>query len=192
MWSELDPLVADGGVRPVPREVAIERLLDEAAYVLSGMIYGFDFRYVPSDPSRRVAEEFELQPFATVVRGDPRLEVFQTWVEDDRLYARIFYSVDEAQSGWYRGWRSAANSSSAGVGVAPFVLGPTIKPQAITDAIRMAIRNHARELEYNRPQEIEGAVLISAAPIVGIRDGNYEARVSVLLQIDSITRYQTY
>ena len=192
VWSELDPLVADGGARPVPREVAIERLLDEASYVLSGMIYGFVFRYVPADPGRRVAEEFELDPYATVVRGDPRLEVFQTWVEDDRLYARVFYSVDEAQSGWYRGWRSAANSSSAGVGVAPFVLGPTVKPQAITDAIRMAIRNHARELEFNRPQEIAGAVLLSSAPTVGIRDGNYEASVTVLLQIDSITRYHVF
>lgn len=192
VWSELDPLVADGGERPVPREVAIERLLDEAVFVLSGMVYGFRFEYVPSDRSRGVAEEFTLEPYATIVRGDPRLDVFQTWVESDRLYARIFYTVDEEQAQWYRGWRSAANATSSGTGVAPFVRGPTIKPQAHRDAIRMAIRNHARELVFNRPQRIRGAVMISQAPRVGVRDGNYEANVPVLLQIDEIVPYRTY
>jgi hypothetical protein len=72
VWSELDPLVADGGERPVPREVAIERLLEEATLVLSGMIYGFRFRYVPSYRAREIAEEFELEPYATIVRGHPQ------------------------------------------------------------------------------------------------------------------------
>ena len=114
LWSELDPLVADGTERPIPREVAIERLLDEAVFVLSGMVYGFRFDYAPSDPTRRVAEQFELEPYAEIVRGDPRLEVFQTWVEDSRLYARIFYTLDEQQRGWYRGWTSAAMPRRAG------------------------------------------------------------------------------
>ena len=192
VWSELDPLVADGGERPVPREVAIERLLQEATLVFSGMIYGFRFRYVPAHPAREIAEEFELEPYATIVRGDPRLEVFQTWVDADRLYARVFYTVDSRQAGWYRGWQSAANASAIGVGTAPFVRGPSVKPQAIRDGIRMAIRNHARELEFNRPREITGAVLLDEAPAVGVHEGSYEARVSVLVQIDSIRRYETY
>lgn len=192
LWSELDPLVADGTERPIPREVAIERLLDEAVFILSGMVYGFRFVYAPSDPTRRVAEQFELEPYAEIVRGDPRLEVFQTWVQDSRLYARIFYTLDEQQRGWYRGWTSAANASASGTGVAPFIAGPAAKPRAARDAIRMAIRNHARGLEFNRPRRISGAVLVSDAPRTVVRDGNYETRISVLLQIDSIVRYENY
>lgn len=192
VWSELDPLVADGGERPVPREVAVERLLEEATFVLSGMIYGFSFRYVPADPARDVDEVFELEPHAIIVRGDPSLEVFQTWVDEGRLYARIFYTVHGEQSSWYRGWQSAANAVSTGVGTAPFVSGPSVKPEATRDAIRVAIRNHARRLEFNRPQLVTGAVLISRPPEVGVREGNYEARVSVRLQIDSIERYEIY
>lgn len=192
LWSELDPLVADGGERPVPREVAIERLLDEAVFVLSGMVYGFRFSYVPAAPSRGVEEVFELDPYATIVRGDPRLEVFQTWVDADRLYARITYEVDAQQAGWYRGWTSAANPRSRGVGTAPFIEGPTVKPQATRDAIRMAVRNHARTLELNRPRLLTGAVLIADAPRVVVREGSYEATVRVLLQIDTIERYELY
>jgi hypothetical protein len=192
LWSELDPIVADGSERPLPRELVVERLLDEAVFLLSGMIYGFRFVYAPSDPTRRVAERFELEPFATIVRGDPRLDVFQTWVEESRLYARVSYTLDERQAGWYRGWSSAANVSSSGVGTAPFVAGPAAKPTAARDAIRVAIRNHAREREFNRPQSISGAVLIADSPRTVVRSGNYETRISVLLQIDAIVRYEHY
>jgi hypothetical protein len=192
LWTELDPLVADGGERPVPREVAVRRLLDEAIFVLSGMIYGFRFAYVPADPARRVPERLDLEPYAAIVWGDHRLEILQTWVDRDRLYARVYYTVDEAQTGWYRAWRSAANASSSGIGTAPFIAGPTVKPDATRDAIRVAIRNHARALEPNRPQRVTGAVMIAEPPIVGIREGNYESRLTVLLQIDSIRRYEHY
>ncbi len=192
VWTELDPLVADGGLRPVPREVAVERLLDEAVFILSGMIYGFRFVYVPRDPTRRVDEQFDLTPYATIVRGDPRLDVLQTWVSDDRLYARISYTVDEQQRAWYRGWRSAANASATGVGTAGFFEGPAVKHETARDAIRGAIHSHVRSLELNRPRRIEGAVLIAEGPISGIRSGHYETRLSVLLQVDEITRYGHY
>lgn len=192
VWTELDPLVADGGERPVPREVAVERMLEEAAFILSGMVYGFRFTYAPADPSRRVAGLFELEPHATIVRGDPRLDVLQTWVAGDRLYARISYAVDDQQKGWYRGWKSATNPSASGVGTAGFIGGPAVKIDAVRDAIRAAIRSHARTLEFNRPRRIDGAVLIAEAPVSGVRSGNYETRLSVLLQIDEIHRYGHY
>ncbi len=192
LWTELAPLVADGGERPVPREVAVRRLLDEAIFVFSGMVYGFRFTYVPADPARRVAEQLDLDPYATIVWGDPRLEILQTWVVRDRLYARVYYTVDEAQTGWYRAWRSAANASSQGTGIAPFIGGPSVKPDATHDAIRVAVRNYARSIEPNRPRRVTGAVMISEPPVVGIRAGNYEASLSVLLQIDSVSRYDHY
>lgn len=192
VWTELDPLVADGGERPVPREVAVERMLEEAVFILSGMVYGFRFTYVPSDPSRRIAGQFELEPHATIVRGDPRLDVLQTWVAGDWLYARISYTVDEQQKGWYRGWKSAASASASGVGTVDFIGGPAVKVDAARDAIRAAIRSHARSLEFNRPRRIDGAVLIAEGPVSGVRSGNYETRLSVLLQIDEITRYGHY
>lgn len=192
LWTELDPLVADGGERPVPREVAVGRMLDEAVFVFSGMVYGFRFSYVPADPARRVLEEFTLEPYALIIRGDPRLDVLQTWVTGDRLYARLMYTVDERQASWYRSWQSAATATSSGTGAAPFTGGPAVKQDALHDAIRMAIRNHARMLELNRPRRITGAAMIADAPVIGIRSGHYEARLPLLLQIDSIERYTNY
>ena len=191
-WTELDPLVPDFGERPASREAAVARLLEEARVVFSGMAYGYRFRYVPGDPARSIPEEFSAEPHALITWGDPRLTVYQTWVDDDRLYARITYSVPRELASWVTAWRSAANPRSTGVGTAPFIFGPESKPDALVDGIRAAVREHVRRQEFNRPALIEGVVVLADAPVVVVRSGNYQARVSVLLQIDRIERYRVY
>ncbi|TVQ17345.1 MAG: hypothetical protein EA382_19015 [Spirochaetaceae bacterium] len=192
VWTELDPIVADGSERPVPRDVALERLVDEAQRVLSGMIYGYRFVYTPADPARRIAEHFDLEPIGTIARGDPGFTVFQTWIDRDRLYARIFYSMNASQMRWRQGWQASANIRSSAIGMTPFIGGPTEKHRAIPDGIRLAIREHVRQRNFNRPQAVTGAVILADAPAHGIRSGHYEARVSVYFQIDAIERYQHY
>lgn len=192
VWSELDPIVADGGVRPLPREVALERLLDEVQHVISGLVYGYRFVYVPGDPSREISESFELEPYAQIARGDPRLTVLQTWIDGDKLVARVGYEVAPEQEGWYEGWHSSANSRSRGTGVSSLFLGPTNKIGAVTDGIRAAVREHVRSAEFTRPQQIVGAVLLASYPAFGIVRGNYQATVDILLQIDRIDRFQTF
>jgi hypothetical protein len=192
VWAELDPIVADGGVRPLPREVALDRLLDEVQYVVSGLVYGYRFAYVPGDPSREISESFELEPYAMIPRGDPGLTVLQTWVDQDKLVARVGYEVSGEQQGWYEGWHSSANSRSTGIGVSSLFLGPVNKIAAVSDGVRSAVREHVRASEFTRPQQITGAVLLASYPEFGIVRGNYQATVDVLLQIDRIDRFQNY
>ncbi|TFH04864.1 MAG: hypothetical protein E4H09_02965 [Spirochaetales bacterium] len=192
LWTELDPMIADGGVRPVPREVAVERLVEEARVSLSGMVYGYRFVYVPGDPSRQVSEEFDLTPYGTLARGDPGFDVLQTWVDDDRLYARVSYTLTREQQLWYSGWHSSAHPRSGGVGRVPFIGGPGVKGAALADGVRMAIREHVRQLEFNRPQRSEGAALLAEGPDYGVRRGQYGALVVAFLQIDSLNPYQVY
>ena len=192
VWTELDPLVADGTERPVPRDVALERLVEEAQRVLSGMVYGYRFAYTPADPARRVTERFDLDPIGTIVRGDPGFTVFQTWIDHDRLYARIFYTMNGPQLRWRQGWEASANIRSSAIGATPFIEGPTEKHRAISDGVRLAIREYVRQRSFNRPQAVTGAVILADAPVHGVRAGSYEARVSVYLQIDAIERYQHF
>jgi hypothetical protein len=191
-WAELDPIVADGTERPLPREVALEQLLSDVQYTVSGMVYGYRFDYVPGDPSREIEESFELTPFAAIPRGDSRLTVLQTWIDHDRLVARVGYGLSAEQEGWYQGWHSSANARSSGSGVSSLFLGPSNRIDAISDGIRDAVRNHVRAVEFTRPQRITGAALLAEYPLFGIERGDYRARVDVLLQVDEIIRFQTF
>lgn len=191
-WSELDPLIRGVEERPLPREVVLERLVSEAQVVLSGMIYGFAFAYTPAHPDRDIPEQFTMEPHATIPRGDPGFEVFQTWIDGSRLYARILYTMDEQQLLWFTGWQSTANESSSGLGTAPFVRGPVAKIEALEDGVRSAVRELLRGEFRNRPRAVEGAVLLREAPFFGVDAGNYTARVDALIQIDSVEPYRVY
>ena len=192
LWVELDPIVADGTERPLPQEVAVDRMLDEAQETLSGLVYGYRFEYYPGDPARGTQEMFELEPHARIIRGDPRLRVLQTWAEGDSLYSRMSYTMDEAQTAWFRGWHSSAQIRTAGTGRSPVILGAATKPQALPDGVRMAIRNYARQVEFNRPQLITGAAILAEPPRYTVREGHYEAEVAIYLQIDRIVPYRVY
>ncbi len=192
VWVELDPIVADGTERPLSRDVAMQRLLREVQYVVSGMVYGYRFTYVPSDPDRKVTEAFELEPYGRIAWGDPRLAVLQTWIEESRLYARVSYEVAPEQQGWYEAWHSSANARSSGVGSTTLFRGPEQKMEAVSDGVRAAVREHVRAAEFTRPQKIVGAALLASYPELGIVRGNYEASVDILLQIDRIDRYRAY
>ena len=191
-WSEFDPIVADGSERPIPREVVTERLLDEIQFTVSGMVYGYQFDYVPGDPGRGIDESFELTPYGFIQRGDRSLVVHQTWVEDNRLYARVYYEVADEQEPWYQGWHSGANERSSGVGTASLFLGPTQKTKAISDAIRHAVREHVRAQVFTRPLRITGAAILENDPLFSVTRGNYQASVDVLIQVDAIERFSTY
>ncbi len=190
-WSERAPLIS-GVDGPLTREVVLERLVTEAQIILSGMIYGFSFSYTPSNPDRSIPEQFQMEPFGTVPRGDPGFEVFQTWTEGDRLYARILYTMTDEQLQWFNGWQSSANASSSGVGTVPFVRGPVAKIDALQDGVRSAVREYLREQVRNRPREATGAVLLRESPRFGVNAGDYTARVDVLVQIDSVEPYRVY
>jgi hypothetical protein len=58
------------------KDEMFNRILEEARYVFSGMVYGFIFSYTPYDRSRGVEEEFLLEPYQWIQRGDPNLQVF--------------------------------------------------------------------------------------------------------------------
>lgn len=191
-WSEFDPIVADGSERPIPREVVLERLLNEIQFTVSGMVYGYRFEYVPGDSSRGVAESFTLEPFASIVRGDRALTVYQTWVDGDRLVARVGYEVHPEQMAWFEGWHSGATARSTGTGTSSLFLGPSKKTDAVSDAVRDAVRQHVREQVFNRPLRITGAALLADDPLFSVYHGNYQATVDVLLQIDDIEAYTTY
>ncbi len=71
------------GPYPIPVDVAEKTLLEQARVLLSGMVYGWSFSYIPGDKARRVEESFVLTPLAQIPWGSPRLRVTETEVDGD-------------------------------------------------------------------------------------------------------------
>ncbi|MBI9099586.1 MAG: hypothetical protein JEY91_13995, partial [Spirochaetaceae bacterium] len=79
-------------------EEVIENLLEEARWVFSAMIYGLKITYTPSDISRSVEQFFEVELLAEIKRGDHRLVVYDTYLEDNLYHLFIRYSLDTYQN----------------------------------------------------------------------------------------------
>jgi hypothetical protein len=189
VWVELDPMIVVGQEYPLSIETAAERLLEEARLLLSAMIYGYRFSYTPLDRSRDVETQFDLTPLASIKWGDPRLSISYTEVRDSRFFGKVAYRLREHQTARRESWASSVNPLSSGRGEESLFIGPTAKFQAFQEAIRQAVRNHARKLSPNKPREITGEVVLWEEPSTIIVSGSYVSSVVVKLYVRDIVPY---
>jgi hypothetical protein len=191
-WIELEPAVAIEGVDLSDGEEQARLLLEEARFVFSGMLYGFEFRYVPLDLRREVAEEFEITPLAEIRWGDPRLSITESRYRNGRRYVFIRYTVAGEQAAWVRYWGSNIHAVSAAYGTGNVFSGQEEKYAAVREGLKESIRAYARSREYNKPREISGRVAFASAPYIIIDSGEYRAKVESKLAIRSVIPYRTY
>ncbi|MCG8478125.1 MAG: hypothetical protein MI724_03445 [Spirochaetales bacterium] len=185
IWSTDDRLIH--GDEPVER-----RLLQEARYILAGLIHGWEFVYVPEYPARGVERIFELVPLGGVEWGDPRLTVRDLLDERTTLYGQLDYRLSDVDLARVRRWRNLGAARSVGSGSAPLLLGLAGKEQSIEEAIHRAIRDYLRNRSFNRPREATGLVVLAEPPTVRTVAGTYEARVSVLIHLVEVLEYRVF
>lgn len=178
-----------------PEEPAEERLLREAQYVLSGMIYGWDFVYTPEYAARGVARYFELEPLGEIAWGDPRLvlrDLRDSRNRDSSIHGQIDFALSESDMQRLRAWRAMETERSGGMARSPLQEGYPAKIEAIEEAIHQAIRDYLRGTTFNRPREVVGSVVLDRPPRVRTVSGSYEAQVRVLILIDEVVEYQVF
>jgi hypothetical protein len=192
-WIELYPAVKpEDGEYPIPKKVAIEELLEEVRYVLSGMIYGFGFSYTPYDKTRQIEEQFTLEPVASIPWGDPNLSVVSTRVEEKILYVRVRYRLAEYQKPWADLWRSSSIPVTGGTGEGKYFLGTQGKRTSMENAVKESIRLYFRARVHNKPRQIRGEVLFTHPPRTFIRSGAFKTQVRLKLRTEEVVPYQFY
>lgn len=185
LWS-IDDSIIHGDTSPE------ERLLREAQYSISGMLYGWSFRYVPGSRARRVEQEWEIQPHANIPWGDPALTVRETAASENRIYGLVDYELTEEDQARQEAWRGVRTSRSSGTGTADLMEGTAGKLASIEEAIRDAVDRHLREVVPNRPREVWGDIMLAEPPRIRPVAGRYESRVSVLIRIEAVRPYLAY
>lgn len=170
------------------REV-IESLLEEARWIFSAMIYGLKIRYTPSDLSRSVDRLYETELLAEIAYSDPRLEVYDTFLEDNQFYLFIRYQPDSYQQRRIDYWDSGVFESSSAYGTAP-LFGEDSRITAIKEAIRIALENQLKPNEFNKPRMIEAEVLLRSSPVFSIDAGHNRAFVRMRTDIKNVQHYR--
>lgn len=194
VWCELEPMIQEGEDFPLSPQAARQQVLDEARGLLSAMIYGASFTYVPADAQRKTAEEFRLAPLAEVAWGDRRLRITEADLRGDRLYARVRYELADFQDARRRAWESNLIPTSSGLGRTSLFTAspPEGKRRSLQEALKDAVRNHLRPVLFNKPREVRGELLLWEPPRTLIDAGDYLTTLTVKLRVTEVRPYSLF
>lgn len=168
------------------------RNLEDALWIISGMIYGFTVRYTPMDSSRKVDESLEVSPIASIAWGDEKLEVIDTWFKNEKLSMQVRYLLDSSQITRLKLWESNIFPDSEGIGVVSVFSGYMGRVESIKEGIKVALRNYLRIRNSNKPREISCRVLLSEPPYTIIDAGGYKSKIKITIKMIEITPYSYY
>jgi len=199
VYVDFEPIYAGHVDDEYPLDIpaAGRRALEEAALILSGIIYGWSFHYDVGERARRIAENIELEPAAMIQFGDPGLRVTDTEIRDMRLRIWADYHLSEAQQRRMQVWRTGTVSSAQAVGYGPVSIDEypgwlALKKTALEDAARAALRAMLRGSERNRPKEVTGFISLAAFPRFYIESGRWAVFARFRVQIIEIIPFAAY
>ena len=195
LWAELDAypgLELSGGENEGQFDFPISQMHKIAPLIINGMVYGWNFVYVPYDKARGVEEYLEITEIvpADVIRGG--IKYSSPWIENNNLNAWVEYMRTDSQIQSYNLWASIQNPVIAGIGYGSVEKGFEGIEEAARESLKAAIRNHYRKTIKNKPKEITGSVLIRKFPTLGIDSGRYVINLDFFLECGRIVEYSVY
>lgn len=164
-----------------------------ALEMLSGLVYGYEFDYVPPSKHREIEEKWKFNAIANITGDDPNLSELERNAHNDTL--RIFYRYNllEDQVRWLQSWEESEKVlHSKGEGLSFKTEQKDARIDALHDAIQSAIRNRIKRQLPAITNSVSGKVKIAAQPFF-IDKGNYfTAKAAVLIIVDNTEFYKVY
>ncbi len=191
LWMPFEPITPGELERRAPDEAKLDALLEEMRTVFSGMIYGWSFRYKPSDKVRGAVEVLEVVPIFEIQKGSRRVEVAQTrFIASTSVLNVLFrYRMADFEAGRRQSWASFNLDQAAGTGYSPVLDRTESRIEALYQALKEALRNLLRPQVYNKPMEIKGEALLRQVPLYALESGRYRCTASFQVRIISVRSY---
>lgn len=192
VWCDLDQAYPGMEEYPLTAEQATGMLLEEVRYVLSLMLYGAQFEYVPGDKRKNVADSITIEPLAMVARGDPSFAAYETRLKQGKLRLIINYRLMDFQIARINGWTSSGIVDITGTGKVDIFNGYADRKAAIDEAVKQGVRAYLRERIFDKPAKVTGSFLVSSPPVVRADSGQFVATLSCQIKIKSVRKHLIY
>jgi hypothetical protein len=193
VWVYVEPVPGQFSAGSVPAQKPPAQALDDLArFVVSGMLYGWNFSYTPSDKARNVEEYFSIEPIQTIEKNDPRFSVTDLAAEYPRLTCWAQFDVDETTARRLTYWDSILFRNARGRGEGDRTTEMEGVRQAYANALKTAIREYMRKQEKNKPKEIRGEIILRDSPILAASAGSFVADVKIIVNVREVIPYTTF
>lgn len=195
LWAELDayPELAEAqDLQAEQYDYPVKRIRQIAPFLIEGMVYGWEFSYVPYDKIRGVEESLEIFEIVPSDNFFKSITFSSVWLENERLNCWVTFFRDEFQIQNYELWSSIKNPAIHGRGYGKLSDGFDGIKNAAYDALKNAVREHYRAVIKNKPKQITGKVLIKSNPTIGIDAGKYVINLDFFLESGKIVNYTVF
>lgn len=194
VWAPLTAQNPGELTPPPPPSTLPIQLLKEARWLLSGMIFGWHFVYVPSDKTRQVEEVLTLKPLGEIPWGDPRLSVTATQIDrkNNQYTLSVTFFLSPVEKDLRSAWSAAELHSVGGRGQWVGADSLEGRKAVVAQTVKEAVRNFLRPKIYNKPERIEGDVLLLHSPIIGSAADQLDCTAEFRLRLTLVQSYPVY
>lgn len=173
----------------LPPRKAITEL---SAFLLSGLVFGWEFSYTPYDKTRQVDEYFEINPKYKIDTKEEALKITALVPEYPYLYCYAEYTSSETLAKRQFAWQSISYKTVQGTGTGERSDEISGVYTAYINATKDAVRRYARSLTKNKPREVCGQLLIRDNPRLFMKSGLFYANLEMYIYIEKIVPYTVF
>ena len=193
LWASMEAYPGIEAVEKDSYALPVRKIKEISPFILSGMVYGWKFEYVPYDKARGVQEYFDFSPVNELADAEiDSINYAKPWVEDSILNCWVEFRRSDPQVHIYQGWASVLHPRIKGVGYAKLSDGFEGIKEACGESLKLAVRNYERKWIKSKPKEISGTVFISEPPKIGVDAGRYKVTLDFFMETDKIIEYKTF
>ncbi len=173
-------------------EEYVTDLLELARQWFSGMIYGYDFVYRPSDVARNVEEFFSLTPIFQIPWGDPSLEYTGYYEENEKIEMGFRYFTRNYEQARLRGWSSVRLVNIQGDASTRDRTDIRSREESFDEAVKQALRNYFRQVVPNKPKSISGSLALTEMPRSFADGGMVHSSVRIVIDVDEVEAWENF
>ena len=198
LWAPLDayPESYESEIEKIntdkPFAYPINQIKELSAFLLEGMIYGWEFDYTPSDKMRGVSEYFERKSIKPLGNDAKNINYKTPAVEDGKLYVWIEFLRTQGMISYLKYWEAVGHDKTRGHGEANLEKGFAGIKEACDLALKDAVREYFRTQVKNKPKQITGKVLLRKQPRISAISGKYVVDLDFFVEKGTIIQYRQF
>lgn len=173
----------------IPPKKALQEVSN---FLLTGMSYGWEFSYTPSDARREVKEVFEIKAIQELNVKKEEINIKEVRVKYPYIYCWAEYNLSSDEVARHKSWQDLKYKIAKGSGEGLRKNETEGVKTAYTNAIKKAIREYARKTQKNKPKEIIGEVLIKSSPRLFCSSGLFKAEIELYINIKEVIPYSAF
>ena len=175
-----------------PFAYPVKQIKEISAFLLEGMIYGWEFDYTPSDKMRGVSEFFERKSIKELGQAAKNIEYKTPAIDDGKLHVWIEFLRTQEMISYLKYWEAVGHGKARGHGEAELKKGFLGIQEACDLALKDAVREYFRTQIKNKPKRITGKVLLRKQPRISAISGKYIVELDFFVEKGTIIQYRQF